>query len=210
MSALHRLFRRASQFGVRRSIAVYLAMVVGLVLAGELAIQYIMGQGGADPGLPVLDAFAIAALVGVFVFFIFQKAIGDRERASTALVNSEERFRRLTALSADWFWETDGDHRLSWLAGGQSMLSLIGSGLAYGQRIWEISGIVAPKSALAAHQDAIDARRSFHELELMRPGSDGGFEYHLISGEPVLDAAGHFTGYRGVGRDVTSQKRAEK
>src|SRR5260221_8403525 len=35
----------------------------------------------------------------------------------------------------------------------------------------------------------------------------GGRRYVLTSGEPVFDAKGSFTGYRGVGRDVTAQKR---
>ncbi len=210
MSALQLLMQRARQFGVRRSIAVYLAIVVGLVLASELAIQHIMGQGTVDPGLPVLNALAIAALLGVFVFFLFQGAVEDRERASIALGNSEERFRSLTSLSADWFWETDADHRLSWLAGGQSMLKLFGSGLAYGQRIWEIKGIVAGGEDLAAHKATLGERKAFHDLELSRPGKDGEHEYHLISGEPRTDREGRFLGYRGVGRDVTEQKRAEK
>ncbi len=209
MSAFQTLVRRARQFGLRRSIAVYLAIVVGLVLASELAIQHIMGQGGSDPGLPVLNALAIAALLGVFVFFLFQGAVEDREKASVALANSEERFRSLTALSADWFWETDAEHRLSWLAGGQSMLRLLGSGLAYGQRIWDIEGIVAQEPALAAHRAALDVRKSFHEFELTRRGGKSGDEFHLISGEPRTDAGGRFAGYRGVGRDVTQQKGAQ-
>src|SRR3954470_6618762 len=165
MTVLETLVRRARQFGFRRSIAIYLAIVVGLVLACALAIEHIMRQGANDAGLPVLSALAIAALLGVFVFFLFQGAVEDRERAAIALGNSEERFRSLTALSADWFWETDEDNRLSWLAGGQSMLKLFGSGLAYGQRIWEIKGIVAAGEDLAAHMATLGARQAFHELE---------------------------------------------
>src|SRR5260221_12462024 len=38
----------------------------------------------------------------------------------------------------------------------------------------------------------------------------GGRRYVLTSGEPVFDAKGSFTGYRGVGRDVTAQNRVER
>ncbi len=210
MSVVQTLLRRARQFGLRRSVAVYLVIVVGLVLASELDIEHIIGQGAAGPAASPLKALVIAALVGVFVFFLFHGAVEDRDRAGIALANSEERFRSLTALSADWFWETDTEYRLSWIAGGQSMLKLFGSALAYGQRLWEIPGIVASESALAAHRAGLDARQSFHELELRRPGSDGECEYHLISGEPRTDSAGRFLGYRGVGRDVTEKKSAER
>jgi len=208
MSVLETLVRRARQFGFRRSIAIYLAIVVGLVLACELAIEHIMRQGADNAGLPVLSALAIAALLGVFVFFLFQGAVEDRERAAVALGNSEERFRSLTALSADWFWETDEDNRLNWIAGGQSMLKLFGSSLAYGQRLWEIEGIVACGSSIKGHLESIAARKPFHEMELCRPGTEG--EFHVISGEPRTDPTGRFLGYRGVGRDMTERMRAEE
>ncbi len=118
------LLRRVRQFGVRRSLTIYLVIVIGLVLASEMAIEHMIGQGAAAPVSPFVNALAIAALVGVVIFFIFQGAVDDRERASAALAESEERFRSLTALSADWFWETDAEHRLCWIAGGQSMLKL--------------------------------------------------------------------------------------
>ncbi len=173
MGVLQTLVRRARQFGLRRSAAVYLVIVVGLVLASELAIEHIVGQGEQSQGFAVTSALAIAALVGVFVFFLFQGAVEDREQASVALSNSEERFRSLTALSADWFWETDAEHRISWIAGSQSMLKLFGSELAYGRRFWEITGIKVRASALEGHLAALEARSEFHELELCRPGKDG-------------------------------------
>ena len=90
------------------------------------------------------------------------------------------------------------------------MLKLFGSGLAYGQRLWEIAGIAVAAPALEAHIAGLDARREFHDLEVCRPGGDSGAEYHLISGEPRLDEAGQFLGYRGVGRNMTETKNAER
>lgn len=208
MRALQALVFRVQRFGLRRSASVYLVIVVGLVLASEFAIDQIVVQEGDRSGFAVVNALAIAALVGVFVFFLFQGAVEDREQASVALANSEERFRSLTTLSADWFWETDSEHRISWIAGGQSMLKLFGSELAYGRRVWEIPGIDVPEDALAAHLVALQAQRPFHEFELCRPGRAGATEHHRISGEPRFDREGLFLGYRGVGRDVTEDKRA--
>jgi PAS domain-containing protein len=171
-------------------------IVVGLVLASEFAIDQIVVQEGDRSGFAVVNALAIAALVGVFVFFLFQGAVEDRERASVALANSEERFRSLTTLSADWFWEADSEHRISWIAGGQSMLKLFGSELAYGRRVWEIPGIDVPEDALAAHLVALQTQRPFHEFELCRPGRAGATEHHRISGEPRFDPEGLFLGER--------------
>lgn len=208
MSVLHTLLRRVRQFGLRRSALVYLVIVVGLVLSSEFAIEHIAGQTGEHPGFAIVNGLAIAALVGAFVFFLFQGAVEDREQASVALATSEERFRSLTSLSADWFWETDADHGIGWIAGGQSMLRLFGSELVYGRRVWEIPGIIAPEGDIAAHLALLDAKAPFHDLELCRPSADGESEYHLMSGEPRFDREGRFLGYRGVGRDVTREKRA--
>lgn len=206
MNLVGTLMQRARQFGVRRSLTIYLAIVFGLVLAGELAVEHIIGDGRSEPGAPLLNGIVLAALVAVFVFLIFQGAVADRERANVALAESDERFRSLTALSADWFWETDTEHRLSWIAGGQSMLKLFRSSLAYGQRPWEIPGIKVVDGALEPHLAALEARAPFHELELCRTSGEGErASYHLISGEPRLDGQGRFAGYRGVGRDVTDK-----
>ena len=40
--------------------------------------------------------------------------------------------------------------------------------------------------------------------------ADGRVRYMRVSGEAVFNADGSFAGYRGVGRDVTEQKRAEQ
>ncbi|MEO8203619.1 MAG: PAS domain S-box protein, partial [Betaproteobacteria bacterium] len=209
MKVLDTLVQRARQFGVGRSIAVYLVIVIGLALACELAIDG-MGVDASKAATPLLTALGIAALVGGFVFFLFHGAVEDRERAGAALAASEGRFRSLTSLSADWFWETDADHRLNWIAGGESMLKLFGASLAYGQRPWEIGGVVASPGGLAQLQAALVAGQAFHNLELSRPGEGGGAAWHLISGEPHTDAAGLFRGYRGVGRDITEMKNAAR
>lgn len=215
MTPLQTLRRRLGQFGLRRSIAIYLLIVVGLALGSQLAIENVLEsmllEQIAVPVAPVLHAFSIAALVGIFIFFLFHGAVEDRDRANLALGDSEERFRSLTSLSADWFWETGVEHRLIWIAGGQPMLKLFGSELAYGRRLWEIPGVALSGAALETHLKTLAARKPFHELQLSRPGDAGVCdEYHLISGEPRFDRAGRFLGYRGVGRDVTDTKRAEQ
>jgi diguanylate cyclase (GGDEF)-like protein/PAS domain S-box-containing protein len=114
----------------------------------------------------------------------------------------------LTGLSADWFWETDAEHRLQWIAGGQPVLKLFGAERAYGRRIWDVPGLELASAALDAHLEVLAARAPFHELELRRRCADGSVDFHLVSGEPCYDEAGGFAGYRGVGRDVSEQRRA--
>lgn len=209
MGVLSGVRERLRQFGLGRSIAVYFVIVVVLVMAGEFAVERIVRGTGEEQFFPLLNAFLLAALVGVIVFLMFHGAVKDRERASAALAESEERFRNLSSLSADWFWETDSESRLTWIAGGPPMLNLFGSELTYGRRLWEIPGVTVQPSALEAHLQKLADHEPFHDFELRRPGDTAECEFHVISGEPRFDDSGRLLGYRGVGRDVTEKRQAE-
>jgi PAS domain-containing protein len=48
----------------------------------------------------------------------------------------------------------------------------------------------------------IAERCPFLDLVCRRQNMDGEYQYFQVSGEPVFDASGRFTGYRGIGRNV--------
>jgi len=154
------------------------------------------------------EALLLVAAAGIVFAAWMQARLRDR-RATQALRASEERFRNLTALSADWFWETDADQRITWLTGGPTVLRFFGSGLAFGKRLWELPGVELKGAAFTAHVEKVERRLPFFELELARADADGLRHVHAVSGQPRYDAAGSFLGYRGVGRDITERRRAE-
>jgi PAS domain-containing protein len=47
------------------------------------------------------------------------------------------------------------------------------------------------------------ARRPFLDFVYSRTKPDGTQQYLMVSGEPMFDPSGRFTGYRGIGKDVT-------
>jgi diguanylate cyclase (GGDEF)-like protein/PAS domain S-box-containing protein len=157
----------------------------------------------------LLEALLLVAAAGVVFASWMQARLRDR-RATRALRVSEERFRNLTALSADWFWESDTEHRITWLTGGPTVLGFFGSGLAFGKRLWELPGVELDGRAFTAHLEQLHRRLPFFELELARADAAGLRHTHLVSGQPRHDAAGAFLGYRGVGRDVTERRRGER
>jgi diguanylate cyclase (GGDEF)-like protein/PAS domain S-box-containing protein len=134
-------------------------------------------------------------------------------RAAQALAEarkSERRFRDLTELSADWFWETDAAHRITWISGGTPVATFFGGIPTYGKRFWEIPGVQVETRVLEAMHEGMEERRPFFDLEMTRVDERGARQIHIISGQSRKDAAGRFLGYRGVGRDVTEQRRAER
>jgi diguanylate cyclase (GGDEF)-like protein/PAS domain S-box-containing protein len=156
---------------------------------------------------------ALLLVTGGLVLFgvWFSARLRDR-RATQALRVSEERFRHLTSLSADWFWETDAQHRVSWLSGGPAVAALFGSELAHGRKLWEVPGVAVEPRALVEHferLEELDAQMPFFDFMISR--SDAGERrVHRITGKPRYDASGKFLGYRGVGQDITEKRRAER
>ncbi len=123
---------------------------------------------------------------------------------------SEQRFRDLTELSADWFWETDAEHRITWISGGAPVATFFGGTPTYGKRFWEIPRVEVDARALESLLEGLAKRLPFFDLEISRADERGARQIHIISGQCRRGAEGGFLGYRGVGRDITEQRRAER
>jgi diguanylate cyclase (GGDEF)-like protein/PAS domain S-box-containing protein len=125
------------------------------------------------------------------------------------LQQSEQRFRDLTELSADWYWEQDAEYRFVEMSSGIQSAGLP-SAAFIGKRRWDLPWINMNEDDWAAHRADLDARRPFHDLQLRRRDESGGVAVISVSGKPVFDAEGRFTGYRGVGRNITQRKRTKR
>ncbi len=132
-----------------------------------------------------------------------------RRETEEALRESETRFRRLSALSSDWYWEQDENLRFTSMSGG--MLDTVGAKPEdyVGKTRWEDTAIGLSEAEWEQHKATLHARLPFHDFEFGRTRADGSVFYVSISGEPVFDAEGRFRGYRGVGRDITRRKLAQ-
>ncbi|MBV8030943.1 MAG: EAL domain-containing protein [Betaproteobacteria bacterium] len=155
------------------------------------------------------DALLIALLSGAVVLAVSSFRFSRLSRRIAVLEESERRFRALTELSADWFWETDAEHRLLWLSGGTPVATFFGHAPTFGKRFWEIPRVEIDKSALDAHLQRLSSQLPFFDLEIARTDERGARQVHIVSGQSRLGPDGRFLGYRGVGRDVTEQRAAE-
>lgn len=125
-----------------------------------------------------------------------------------SLRESEARWRSLTHLSADLYWETDCDFCITKIEGQgtsnmQYVSNLLGKSAGVLRDVRNMSVDFDEQRAL------MNAHRSFHDLELQLPSGNGEWAWVSISGEPKYDAGGKFAGYRGVMRDIAEQKRAQ-
>ena len=128
------------------------------------------------------------------------------------LRHNEERFRGFAEASADWLWETDEDHRFTFISEGVVQAT---SGL-------RVEGIVGIKRTDFVKEDMqrdpekwkkhltdLDAHRPIRNFQYSIMTPKEGMREFTINGKPIFDDDGTFRGYRGVASDITERKRAE-
>ncbi len=135
--------------------------------------------------------------------------ITQRKRLEEALRESEARFRSLTALSSDWYWEQDEKFRFTLVSRGIQDNIGIPPEDFFGKTRWDSPMIGVTNEGAAAHKVLLEAHKPFEEFEYGRRDAQGSVRYISASGEPILDEQGRFCGYRGVGRDITRRKTAD-
>ena len=132
--------------------------------------------------------------------------------AQDALRESELRFRSLTALSSDWYWEQDDNFRFVRVDGRAFDNGEVDRAAFMGRTRWEHGdhGDHGVSAAIwAEHQKVLASHLTFRNFEMQLPGVTGAMSWTSISGLPIFDAQEVFRGYRGIGRDITEHKRNE-
>ena len=130
----------------------------------------------------------------------------QRKRAQQELRRSEERFRSLTQLSSDWYWEQDASFRFTKFEGR----SRFAPAEILGKCVWDLRGIVRESADWEGLRRTMLAHEAFRQFEYCYETRAGERHYISADGEPVFDEKGVFAGYRGTSRDVTAQRRGEE
>ncbi len=136
---------------------------------------------------------------------ITRRVVAERTRELRA---SEARFRNFADISADWFWETDEALRIIFLSDRFEQVTGVAPETMIGKSFQEIEPPGTDAEIWRTHLDTLAAHQPFKEFIYPRDEDETGFL--SISGRPVFDQVGVFSGYRGVGRDVTERERLER
>jgi PAS domain S-box-containing protein len=156
----------------------------------------------------------IGTLCAIVGFAILFRALAVQfrklEQRSSALEQSEARFRGYAVTSSDWFWETDEQHRHTYVsdgirAFGQDPNSPIGL-----TRMELAADAESEAAKWQAHLAALDRHEPFRNFVYTRRVGSQPEHTVLGNGDPFFDPSGRFLGYRGTARDITEQVRAER
>lgn len=131
---------------------------------------------------------------------MLEKTVQER---TAELRESEARYRSLTELASDWYWEQDENGTFSKVSGPVlEMLGIRVDGLATDAGGGPVAGW--NEAELEVMQARIAARQPFLDFALSRTNADGSRQQFRVSGEPMFNQACRFIGYRGIGVEVTA------
>jgi PAS domain S-box-containing protein len=127
------------------------------------------------------------------------------EERTAELRESEARYRGLTELASDWYWEQDEHGAFTKVSGpvlemlGIKVPSLTGNGAIGYSDGWNESERETLKATIAARQPFLD-------FIFTRTDADGAQRSFRVSGEPMFNNGCRLTGYRGVGAELMAKK----
>jgi PAS domain S-box-containing protein len=132
---------------------------------------------------------------------VLEQTVQER---TAELRESEARYRSLTELASDWYWEQDESGSFTKVSGPVlDMLGIRVDTLMGGASVNPTGGW--DETQRQALQAKIQARQPFLDFTLSRANPDGSRQQFRISGEPMFNTACRFLGYRGIGVEVTGK-----
>ena len=143
--------------------------------------------------------------------------IGDMARSvrvfkenARALRTSEARFRDFARSSADRFWEMDENLRFSYVTDPPGIPVGLRAEDSLGQTRWGMTGgDTAADPLWRSHRETLEAHQAFRDFRYRSTLPAERPLHWSVSGVPVFDEQGTFTGYRGIATDITSLAEAE-
>src|SRR5450755_4601970 len=133
---------------------------------------------------------------------VLEQTVQER---TAELRESEARFRSLTELASDWYWEQNETGDFTTVSGpvfemvGIRMTAFLGDTSGVQVAGWN----EAEREVLRA---TIADRKPFLDFLFSRVNADGSQQQFRVSGEPMFNQSCRFIGYRGIGVEIIAQK----
>ena len=137
----------------------------------------------------------------------FVRDVSRRAQVENALTLSEKRFRDFAEAGADRFWETDKDHRYTYMSPPSGSMKRPSEQLI-GELPWGVASREHAAEEDAAIQRAFESRAAFRHVQNVGTTPDGDKRHLYLNGVPYFDENGEFAGFRGSTTDETLEVKA--
>ena len=190
-----------------------LGLVVIPVCATTWMVAFTFGVGGSlllgHKTVPFQHMLSILFTLGVAIFGVLAVArwafhqlktnadVGSQSESASLLLQEYEQ------RGVGWLWQVDADNRVSYISSRMSAL--------LGKPAGQLIGHSLP-ALLGGHAElgrVLLEMQPFNSLE-MELNTARGSRWISIAGDPIVDTAGRFEGFRGVGSDVTEIRQTQE
>ncbi len=137
-------------------------------------------------------------------FVIMTTDVTEERSSEIAILESEARLQDIAEYATDWFWEIDESFHYSYLSETSILQFDAGDYLNIGCHILDVfdednahEGKIELAEILKAHQPFRNVQAAFM--------LQGEMCYVSLAGKPLYSENGYFVGYRGTGKDITSE-----
>ena len=134
-----------------------------------------------------------------------EKTVAER---TAELRESEARYRSLTELASDWYWEQDDSGNYTKVSGpALEMLGIQVGALdadAPNANLAESNAAGWNEAEREVLRERVQARAPFLDFIFSRTNNDGTQQQFRVSGEPMFDGSCRYVGYRGIGVEITA------
>ncbi len=139
-----------------------------------------------------------------------KQEIAERKQTEAALRRSRERLRALVEATSDWVWEIDAERRYTYCSAKVRDILGYEPQEMLGRTPFEFMPPEEARRVKAKFDEIFRRGEPFHGLENLNIHKDGRLVVIETSGLPVFDDNGTLVGFRGIDRDITKRKQAER
>lgn len=191
-------YRALQRFAITRD-----SLPVGSVILNDPGPEIMAQRRHLWLAVVLAGAFALLALfLGI--------ALHQRRLAAMAARKSEDRFRALVETASDWIWEVDTAGRYRYVSARVQNLLGYAPQEVLGKTFFELMPSAEAQRTEQRFGRIVASRQPFFLLENIILHRDGHEVVLETSGVPFFDDKGNLAGYRGIDRDITDRKKAER
>ncbi|MDI1286245.1 MAG: PAS domain S-box protein [Reyranella sp.] len=121
-----------------------------------------------------------------------------------------DKFSLLAGIASDWWWEMDAELRFTFVSERFVEIFELPPSIALGRLCTEVVRADYDDPVWRAHLDDLANHRPYRDFEVTLIDASGISRPIKMSGTPLFAADGAFTGYIGVGHDLTELRRQQK
>lgn len=154
------------------------------------------------------------ALVRVLIFILVAGVVAlislRRRQAEKSLQARETQYRNLVEATSDWVWEVDQEGRYTYASPKVREFLGYEPDEVIGKTPFDFMPPEEAAKIRGIFGGYAEARKPFTGLVNIALHKEGREVILETSGAPVFDAAGTFSGYRGIDRDITGRNQLER